>query len=181
MDSKEIGQLLEKYWNCETSLEDEQVLRNYFNGPNVPDQLKEAADLFRYFEIERKRSLDANFDHDIMRSVKKTERKGKLVEMVRWVQVARIAAGVLVVIAAGYFVRNEVMKSEAQAQVVDTFSDPKEALEETKKALMLISRSFGKAKEGAGKINMFNEAEQKITGKDNNKEDDKSDEDNKSI
>lgn len=183
MDSKEVGQLLEKYWNCETSLEEEQVLRNYFSGPGVPEQLKDAAELFRFFEGERKRSLDENFGHEIMRSVKKTERKAKVVSMVRWVQVARIAAGIVVVIAAGYFVRNEVLKSKEQAQAIDTFSDPKEALEETKKALMLISKSFGKAKAGAGKINMFNEAEKKISGKDkdNKKEDDNDNQDNKSI
>ena len=187
MDSKEIGQLLEKYWNCETSLEEEQALRNYFNGPAVPDQLKDAAELFRFFESERKRALSENFDQDIMRSVKKTERKTKIVSlayrqagMVRWVQVARIAAGVLVMVAATYYVRNEVLKSKDTAQVVDTFSDPKDALEETKKALMMISKSFGKAKEGAGKINLFNEAEQKISGKEN-KPDDKSDNDSKNI
>ena len=181
MDSKEIGQLLEKYWNCETSLEDEQILRSYFSGPDVPDQMKDAAELFRFFESERKRSLDGAFDHAFMRSVKKTERTAKVVSMVRWVQVARIAAGVLVMVAATYFVRNEVMKSKEQADVVDTFSDPKDALEETKKALMLISKSFGKAKEGAGKINMFNEAEKKISGKDDKKEDKRSDQDSTSI
>jgi hypothetical protein len=172
MDSKEIGQLLEKYWNCETTLEEEQTLRSYFNGTGVPEQMKDAAELFRFFENERQRSLNENFDHDIMRSVKKTERKTKVVQMVRWVQVARIAAGVLVVVAAGYFVRNEVMKSKTQQQAMrDTFTDPKDALEETKKALMLISKSFGKAKEGAGKINLFNEAEQKM--KEKNKDTDK--------
>ena len=176
MDSKEIGQLLEKYWNCETSLEEEKVLRDYFNSSEVPDQLKDAADLFRFFEGERKRSLEENFDHDIMRSVKKTERTTKVVSMVRWVQVARIAAGVFVVVVAGYFVRNEIIKSQEQqqAQVEDTFDDPKDALEETKKALMLISKSFGKAKEGAGKINLFNEAEDKIGGKNKTKEESKS-------
>lgn len=170
MDSKEIGQLLEKYWNCETSLEEEKRLRDYFNGKDIPDQVKDTAELFRFFESERQRSLGGNFDHDIMRTVKKSERSTKVVSMVRWVQVARIAAGVLVMVAAAYYVRNEVMKSKDQAQVVDTFSDPKEALEETKKALMLISKSFGKAKEGAGKINLFNEAEQKIKNKDNKTE-----------
>ena len=173
MDSKEIGQLLEKYWNCETTLEEEQVLRSYFNGPDVPDQLKDAAELFRFFENERQRALNTEFDNDVLRSVKKTERKTKVISMVRWVQVARIAAGVLVMVAAGYFIRNEVLKSKDQTQALtDTFSDPKDALEETKKALMLISKSFGKAKEGAGKINMFNEAEQKISGKEKQKDTD---------
>lgn len=173
MDSKdntrEIGQLLEKYWNCETSLEEEQQLRSYFNGPQVPEQLKDAAELFRFFEAERIRSLEENFDSEVMRKVKKTERTGKVVSMVRWVQVARIAAGVLVMVAATYFVRNEVMKSNP-GTIPGEITDPQQALEETKKALMMISKSFGKAKEGAGKINMFNEAEQKISGKDKDDE-----------
>jgi hypothetical protein len=182
MDSKEIGQLLEKYWNCETSLEDEQILRSYFNGPDVPDQLKDAAELFRFFEGERKRSLDTSFDHNVMRTVKKTERTAKVVSLVQWTRMARIAAGIAVVAVAGYFVRNEVLKSKDQSQAIeDTFSDPKDALEETKKALMLISKSFGKAKEGAGKINMFNEAEQKISGKEGSDKDKESDKDKKNI
>jgi len=36
------------------------------------------------------------------------------------------------------------------------------AFEETKKALMMISKTFGKAKQEAGKISVFNEAEQII-------------------
>jgi hypothetical protein len=177
MDSKDIGQLLEKYWNCETSLEEEKSLRDYFNGPDVSGQMKDTAELFRFFEAERKRSLEEEFDSTVMRTVKKTENKSKVVSMVRWVQVARIAAGVLVMVAATYFVRNEVIKSNPEE--IDTFSDPQQALEETKKALLMISKSFGKAKEGAGKINMFNEAEQKISGKD--KEEKKSDPDKANI
>lgn len=48
MDSKQLEQLLEKYWNCETSLEDEKVLRDYFNGSEVPQHLKETASLFQF-------------------------------------------------------------------------------------------------------------------------------------
>lgn len=172
MDSKdkarEIAQLLEKYWSCETSLEEEQLLRSYFNGPDVPEQMKDAAELFRFFEAERLRSPGENFDSQVMRTVKKTERKGKVVSMVRWVQIARIAAGVLVMVAATYFVRNEVLKSNPDE--LTEITDPQQAFEETKKALMMISKSFGKAKEGVGKIQMFNEAEQKISGKDKEEE-----------
>jgi hypothetical protein len=167
MDSKdkarEIGQLLEKYWNCETSLEEEQQLRSYFNGPDVSDQLKDAAELFRFLEAERVRSVGDNFDSEVMRKVKKAESKTKIVSMVRWLQMARIAAGILVMVAAGYFVRNEFLKSNPDPTEI---TDPQQALEETKKALLMISRSFGKAKEGVGKINMINEAEQKISSKD---------------
>ena len=39
MDSKQLEQLLEKYWNCETSLEEEKQLREHFRG-EVPENLE---------------------------------------------------------------------------------------------------------------------------------------------
>ena len=36
MDCKYIEQLLERYWQCETSLEEEAQLRAFFNGSDVP-------------------------------------------------------------------------------------------------------------------------------------------------
>jgi hypothetical protein len=46
--------------------------------------------------------------------------------------------------------------------MVDTYSDPKLAFEETKKALMMISKSFGHVEEEAKKINLLNEAKEEI-------------------
>jgi hypothetical protein len=37
MDSNKIEALLNKYWNCETSLEEEQQLRDYFKQGNIPE------------------------------------------------------------------------------------------------------------------------------------------------
>ena len=39
MDSKYIEQLLERYWQCETSLEEEACLRAFFSGNDVPGHL----------------------------------------------------------------------------------------------------------------------------------------------
>ena len=39
MDSKHIDALLEKYWNAETSLEQEQELREFFQGSTFPENL----------------------------------------------------------------------------------------------------------------------------------------------
>ena len=50
-------------------------------------------------------------------------------------------------------------------EVVDTYDDPKMAFEETKKALMMISKSFGTAEEQAKKINLFNKAQEEIQNK----------------
>ena len=65
---------------------------------------------------------------------------------------------------AVWFIRNEARESTPQ-EMVDTYDDPKLAFEETKKALMMISKSFGTAEEQAKKINMFNEAQEEIQKK----------------
>jgi hypothetical protein len=51
----------------------------------------------------------------------------------------------------------------------DTYSDPKLAFEETKKALMMISKGFTKAEQETRKINLFNEAQENIQKEDTNK------------
>lgn len=170
MDSKQIENLLEKYWNCETSLEEEQQLRDYFSNEAIPESLKETATLFRYFELQKKQQLsDPSFDATVVKEIKGASPKGRRVHL--YYNYARIAAGVAVLAAATYFIRQEVRKSYPQ-EVVDTYSDPKLAFEETKKALMMISKGFGKAQRETEKIRIFNEAEQKIQSKQHDKEKD---------
>ncbi len=48
MDYKYIEQLLERYWQCETTLEEEQILRTFFSQENVPACLLPNKDLFTY-------------------------------------------------------------------------------------------------------------------------------------
>ena len=158
MDSKDIEQQLEKYWNCETSLEEEQQLRAFFAREPVPEALKETASLFRYFEMQKQVGMhDPHFDKELK---KKLRPAGKVVAF-SMVQIARIAAGLLVVVAATFFIRQEIKKAYPE-EPEDTYTDPKVAFEETKKALMMIGKSFNKAQKQANKINVFNEAAEKI-------------------
>ena len=166
MDSNRIEELLSKYWNCETSLEEEQQLREYFKGGDIPEQWKETAALFRYFEENKKKTLnDVAFDAAVMQNVQ-PQKKGKLVKL--FYNSMRIAAGIAVLVMAVWFVRKEVRHTTPQ-EVVDTYDDPQLAFEETKKALLMISKSFGTAESQAKKLNMFNEAQEEIQKKDKGK------------
>jgi hypothetical protein len=160
MDSKKIEELLNKYWNCETSLEEEQELRTYFKGHEIPTQFQEAASLFRYFEASKKKSIDdRGFDTAVISRVNKPA-KGKVIRLVY--NTMRIAAGIGVLVVAVWFVRKEVRTPTADVPVEDTYEDPKMAFEETKKALMMISKSFGQAEQQAQKIKIFNDAQEEI-------------------
>jgi hypothetical protein len=169
MDSEQhIKELLEKYWSCETSLDEEQELRDYFS--KNPERNDGPADLFRYYGQQKSTPLsDTDFDARVLKKIREKEPRRKSVRM--FMYVARIAAGLAVVVAATFLVRQELRKSHPQ-EVTDTYNDPKMALEETKKAFMMISKSFGKAQQEAKSINLLNEAEQKIGEKKESKKED---------
>jgi hypothetical protein len=171
MDSKRLEELLQKYWNCESSLEEEEALRTYFaTHDDVPEALKDTADLFRYFGEHKEKTLnDAAFDARIAQRVKTPT--GRVRSLVY--NTMRIAAGVAALVSAVWFMHRELSgPAESSATAVkgheleDTYDDPKLAFEETKKALMMISKSFGKAEEQARKINLFNEAKEEIEEQD---------------
>ncbi len=161
MDSKKLEELVKKYWDCETSLEEEQQLREYFRGDSIPETWRETATLFRYFDEQKSKTVEPQFDETVVSRIREmpTKREGKVV---KWVAASlRIAAGVAVLLAAVYFVRQELREDQAIA-TEDTFEDPQQAFEETKKALLMISKGFGRAEQQTKKINMFNEAQEKI-------------------
>jgi hypothetical protein len=160
MDSSKLQSLLQKYWSGETTVEEESALKDYFQHADVPEELKEVAAMFRYFDQSKKNALnDIAFDRKLMDKVSDKSTPGRMRNLV--FNSMRIAAGVVVVMAATWFIRTEIRQTTPQ-EVVDTYDDPKLAFEETKKALMMISKSFGTAEEQARKINLFNEAQEEI-------------------
>jgi hypothetical protein len=150
--------LLEKYWKCETTLEEEKILREYFKQPVVADALKESATLFRYFEQQRQRTLtDVSFEGTLKKRMQPPESKIRSLVM----SSLRIAAGISVVVASVWLVRTQWQTSDA-TEITDTYDDPQKAFEETKRALQLISKNFGKAEKATANINLINEAKDKI-------------------
>ena len=67
MDYKYIKQLLERYWNCETSLEEEDILRTFFSQEDIPSELESYKALFTYELGESKNeALGDDFDEKMM-------------------------------------------------------------------------------------------------------------------
>lgn len=74
MDYKYIEQLLERYWNCETSLEEEKILRTFFSQKEVPVSLLQYKDLFCYEQQETADdTLGDDFDARLMAMVNEPE------------------------------------------------------------------------------------------------------------
>ena len=76
MESAKIEKLLEKYYEAETTLQEEKQLKDYFSRSDVPAHLKEHKDMFNYFNDS---SLETS-----NRSIKLSQRTIAL----RWLSVA---------------------------------------------------------------------------------------------
>ncbi len=63
MDYKYIEQLLESYWQGQTTLQEEAILRSFFSQTNLPQELRKYQPLFTY---EKEEPLGDDFDARIL-------------------------------------------------------------------------------------------------------------------
>ena len=66
MDYKYIEQLLERYWACETSLQEEQILRTFFQQAEVPAHLMPYKAVFDLQQEQAEPTLGEDFDAKMM-------------------------------------------------------------------------------------------------------------------
>jgi hypothetical protein len=69
MDYKYIEQLLERYWACETSLQEEQILRTFFQQAEVPAHLMPYKAVFDLQQEQAEPTLGEDFDARMLQMV----------------------------------------------------------------------------------------------------------------
>ncbi len=67
MDYKYIEQLLERYWNADTTLEEESILRTFFRQEHIPAEMEPLRALFA--DEASSQTLGDDFDARILRMV----------------------------------------------------------------------------------------------------------------
>ena len=115
MDYKYIEQLLERYWECKTTLQEETILRTFFSQEEVPAELLKYKALFTY-ELEKEEVLGDDFDARIL---EKTQPSAKTITLTsRLMPLFKAAAIVAIVLTLG---------NAAQAPWNYGWEDPKDA------------------------------------------------------
>ena len=140
MDYKYIEQLLERYWNCETSLEEEQILRAFFSQKDVPAVLLKYRDLFVYEQTETKVDvLGEAFDERMMALTGETKPvKARTISLAdRFMPLFKAAAAVAIFLtlgnAAQVAFKGDAKPEAGVAAYGDTQAGPSVALGDTAK------------------------------------------------
>ena len=57
MELNRIDILIERYWNCVSTVEEERELQEFFNSNEVPDSMAEVAQLFKYYTSQQQKKM----------------------------------------------------------------------------------------------------------------------------
>ena len=154
---KEIKQMLERFYDAQTTEAEEQQLKDYLLGPNVEPELRDEQQFFRQLSggnVPLPGDLEQHLSRQIdgwNRVEKTTARHGRSVGL-RWA--AGVAASIVLLVSVTLFVQQRQQRQE-WAQQHDTFDDPQDAYTKTQRALTKFSASINKG------LNQVNHAKKK--------------------
>ena len=134
MESRRIQLLLQKYFDAETSLEEENELIIYFTSGEVEESLKMYVSMFSGLK-ELSVEEDTDLGEELMNHILESEHKEKLKYRWMWQVVTGIAASVIVALLAVNFY-------SGRNQWTDTYTDPKQACAEATKTLEYVAGKY---------------------------------------
>lgn len=124
MDSKYIEQLLKRYWQCETSLEEEAQLRAFFSGSDVPAHLLRYKELFVYEQLQQEVHLGEDFDARVLAEIEVPVVKAKRLTLAaRFIPLFKAAAVVAVILSLGNVMQHSFFSDVKEVASADTIGN----------------------------------------------------------
>ncbi|MCK4748817.1 MAG: hypothetical protein KAT15_17305 [Bacteroidales bacterium] len=138
---EEIRKILERFYRGETSLEEENMLQEYFSSTTVPEEFIPDKELFRNFGAANETiPVPGDLNQKIIATIEGVERKAVRTRRISMFSLSGLAAGLLVMIAVYlFYFRNDESALLASNQWTDTYEDPMDAYEEAKRTLAFVS------------------------------------------
>lgn len=142
MKKSELNSLLHKYYNGDTTIEEEKALQAYFSSDDIPEGYEAEKAIFRYYYSESSLTEPAaDFENRILSAIDKVENE----RITHNIPVRRmiltslsIAAGILIIAGIWFlFIQDDQNK--------DTYTDPQIAYAETMKILFSVSSRMNEA------------------------------------
>lgn len=149
MDYKDIEQLLERYWQCETSIEEEAALRNFFLKEDVPAHLLRYKNLFVYQQVQQELGLGEDFDVRILAEVEPTVVKAKRLTLTgRFIPLFKAAAVIAIILSLGNVAQHSFSGDDGSVLAMDTIGKqvtaPSVAISNDMKAEQVLADSLAR-------------------------------------
>ena len=140
MELAKIEQLVEKYENAETTLQEEATLRNYFLSGNVAPHLEEYQMMFTYFRASQDETYNKTFEFN-------TQKKRNY----KWLSIAASIVLLFSIYMGKTSYDQYLVKKEAQ-----------ETYAKVEKALKMLSTNLNKGNEAFNHLYAYENSVNKI-------------------
>lgn len=148
MNVEDIHTLLEKYWNCETTVTEEKILQDFFSQDKVPAELEEFIPLFRYKADFQAVKTSPDFEHNLEKAIHDQSKGNKYITIRIFAPALRIAASVALILSFAfgiYYLANQNRK----AYFAETYNDPNAAMKHATFALDKLSDALKKGEQAS--------------------------------
>lgn len=141
MESRAIEKLIDRYLEAETTVKEEERLRNYFLSGDVAPHLQQYIPLFTYFSQAKEENFTGEMTYISGRK--------KVYSSVA------VAASIVILLGV-------VFQQDHAVNEFGTYEDPEVAMQKTKEALEMVSRYMNTGTEDLAYLEEFNSTKNKI-------------------
>jgi len=163
MNTTEIKILLDKYFDGETSLNEERILKNYFASDHADDTLKKHAHMFAFFKTESKVEPAGTLEDKIFDSLDTFTNSPFYKRKTFWIYFSGIAASVLFVLTLIIETKYHTTLKNSVAETSFTRQDALLAYNRTKIALGYVSEKYTTATDPLSEVDKFSNSTIAIT------------------
>lgn len=144
MELINIKELLVKYEEGDTTVEEEKILQKYFTSGTVPGHLKEYQFMFSFTANAREHTYE-----------------GKVLPVKKRKSFAWMGIAASIVIAMGIFLAVNDTNEELAQQSLGTIENPEEAYLKARETLLLVSQALNTGKDEMTYVEEFDKAKNK--------------------
>ena len=160
MENKEIYQLAERFWNGQTSEQEEKQLRNSLQWNEVPKDLEPLAEYLKFTEEAKHVVLGQQFDQDVLAKIDKPTTR--LFSISSILKVAAVA--ILLIASIFLFRQSDTAPAIAdQSEFIDTYEDSEVAYREVRNALMMVSTNMNQGMSHTMALGKFDQVRKKTS------------------
>ena len=155
-DIRNIEILLDKYYNGETSLEEERKLKWYFQTQEVPERFQSEKKMFSYYNSMKKEASSPGLNDKLIDLIDRQQRFSGRSSRIRFIAWAGSAAAVIIILMAVWLTSEKPFSREAYI-FQDTYDNPELAYLEAKKVLYMVSEKMNEGTRSLNNLNKINQ------------------------
>ena len=159
MNESKIDELLNKYFEGDTSSQEEEQLKEYFSRRDIPVKYEKYSGYFKFLLAESNVETEKDFNIDFSNEIEKPKiyKPGFIYKIGYTITAIAAVAAILIMAYIQYsslpnkYLRLDYLKN-------DTYKNPELAYNETKKTLLFVSVEMNKGIEQLDKLSKFDKS-----------------------